>query len=298
MLVAAVVSVLVEGLAPRATRRAIQLVLVLATLVAALVLTIAMPASEKGVVAAGSLSVDGPTLFMWVTILVIGLLATLLMAEKKVDPAGDAFAPRAASLVGSTEEQELTRRGWEQTEIWPLFLFALTGMLLFPAANDLLMLFVALEVMSLPLYLLAGMARRRRLLSQEAALKYFLLGAFASAFLLYGSAMLFGYAGALDFASISDAFTTRPGAQGLQLIGIAMVSAGLLFKVAAVPVPHVDPRRLPGLAHAGHRVHGGGGEGRGLRGAPAGHVRGPRRRRRGTGSRSCGSWRCSRCSSA
>ena len=54
-------------------------------------------------------------------------------------------------------------------------------MLLFPAANDLLMLFVALEVMSLPLYLLAGMARRRRLLSQEAALKYFLLGAFASA---------------------------------------------------------------------------------------------------------------------
>ena len=177
----------------------------------------------------------GPTLFMWVTILVIGLLATLLMAEKKVDPAGDAFAPRAASLVGSTEEQELTRRGWEQTEIWPLFLFALTGMLLFPAANDLLMLFVALEVMSLPLYLMAGMARRRRLLSQEAALKYFLLGAFASAFLLYGSAMLFGYAGALDFASISDAFTTRPGAQGLQLIGIAMVSAGLLFKVAAVP---------------------------------------------------------------
>jgi NADH-quinone oxidoreductase subunit N len=235
VLVAAIVSVLVEGLAPRATRRGIQLVLVLATLVAALVLTIAMPASEKGVVAAGSLSVDGPTLFMWVTILVIGLLATLLMAEKKVDPAGDAFAPRAASLVGSTEEQELTRRGWEQTEIWPLFLFALAGMLLFPAANDLLMLFVALEVMSLPLYLLAGMARRRRLLSQEAALKYFLLGAFASAFLLYGSAMLFGYAGALDFASISDAFTDRPGAQGLQLIGIAMVAAGLLFKVAAVP---------------------------------------------------------------
>jgi NADH-quinone oxidoreductase subunit N len=79
------------------------------------------------------------------------------------------------------------------------------------------------------------MARRRRLLSQEAALKYFLLGAFASAFLLYGSAMLFGYAGALDFASISEAFTDRPGAQGLQLIGVAMVAAGLLFKVAAVP---------------------------------------------------------------
>ncbi|HSO04724.1 MAG TPA: NADH-quinone oxidoreductase subunit NuoN, partial [Candidatus Limnocylindrales bacterium] len=235
VLVAGVVSVLIEGLAPRATRRALQLVLVLSALAAALALTIAMPASELGVVAAGSLSVDGPTLFMWVTILVIALLATLLMAEKRVDPAGDAFAPRSASLVGSAEEQELTKRGWDQTEVWPLFLFAVSGMLLFPAATDLLMLFVALEVMSLPLYLLAGMARRRRLLSQEAALKYFLLGAFASAFLLYGSAMLFGYAGALDFASIAEAFTNQPGAQGLQLVGIGMVAAGLLFKVAAVP---------------------------------------------------------------
>src|SRR6187431_1167073 len=97
-------------------------------------------------------------------------------------------------------------------------------MLLFIASNDLLMLFVALEVMSLPLYLLAGMARRRRLLSQEASLKYFLLGAFASALLLYGSAMLFGYAGSLDFAVIAEAFRNRPGAVGLQLIGIVLVS--------------------------------------------------------------------------
>ncbi|HYN57322.1 MAG TPA: NADH-quinone oxidoreductase subunit NuoN [Motilibacterales bacterium] len=235
VLVAGVVSVLVEALAPRTTRRALQLVLVLASLAGALVLAIATPASQMGLVAAGSLAIDGPTLFMWVTILVIALLSTLVMAERRADPAGDAFAPRAASLVGSAEEQELTRRGWDQTEVWPLFLFSVSGMLLFPAANDLLMLFVALEVMSLPLYLLAGMARRRRLLSQEAALKYFLLGAFASALLLYGSAMLFGYAGALDFAAIADAFTTNPGAQGLQLIGIALVSAGLLFKVAAVP---------------------------------------------------------------
>ena len=65
-------------------------------------------------------------------------------------------------------------------------MFALGGMLLFPASNDLLTMFVALEVLSLPLYLLCGLARRRRLLSQEAALKYFLLGAFSSAFFLYG----------------------------------------------------------------------------------------------------------------
>ncbi len=232
---AAVLSVLIEALAPRTTRRAIQLVLVPASLLAALVLTITMPASNEGVVAGGSLAIDGPTLFLWVTILVIGLLAMLVMAERRVDPAGDAFAPRTASLVGSMEEQEFTKRGWYQTEIWPLFLFAVSGMLLFPAANDLLMLFIALEVMSLPLYLLAGMARRRRLLSQEAALKYFLLGAFASAFLLYGSAMLFGYAGSLNFAAINEAFTNRPGAEGLQIIGVGLISVGLLFKVAAVP---------------------------------------------------------------
>lgn len=232
---AAVMSVLIEALAPRTTRRAIQLVLVPASLLAALVLTITMPASNEGVVAGGSLAIDGPTLFLWVTILVIGLLAMLVMAERRVDPAGDAFAPRTASLVGSMEEQEFTKRGWYQTEIWPLFLFAVSGMLLFPAANDLLMLFIALEVMSLPLYLLAGMARRRRLLSQEAALKYFLLGAFASAFLLYGSAMIFGYAGSLNFDAINEAFTNRPGAQGLQILGIGLISVGLLFKVAAVP---------------------------------------------------------------
>ncbi len=75
-----------------------------------------------------------------------------------------------------------------QTEVFPLTMFAIGGMLLFPAADDLLTMFIALEVLSLPLYLLCGLARRRRLLSQEAALKYFLLGAFSSAFFLYGVA--------------------------------------------------------------------------------------------------------------
>ena len=70
--------------------------------------------------------------------------------------------------------------------------------MLFPAANDLLTMFVALEVLSLPLYLLCGLARRRRLLSQEAALKYFLLGAFSSGFFLYGVALVYGFAGSMQ----------------------------------------------------------------------------------------------------
>ena len=88
-------------------------------------------------------------------------------------------------------------------------MFAVGGMLLFPAANDLLTMFVALEVLSLPLYLLCGLARRRRLLSQEAALKYFLLGAFSSGFFLYGVALIYGFAGSMQFAEIDEAVAQR-----------------------------------------------------------------------------------------
>ncbi|MCU0302146.1 MAG: NADH-quinone oxidoreductase subunit NuoN [Candidatus Nanopelagicales bacterium] len=232
---AAVLGVVVEALVPQAARRAVQLAVTLGGLATALVFVVATPGSELGVVAGGTLAIDGPGLFLQMTILVVAIAAMLVVAERRVDPAGDAFAPRASSLVGSGEEQEQTRRGWSQTEVWPLSLFAVGGMLLFVTANDLLILFLALEVMSLPLYLLAGMARRRRLLSQEAAMKYFLLGSFASAFLLYGSAMLFGYAGSLDFAAIADAFRDKPGQLGLQVIGLTLLGAGLLFKAAAVP---------------------------------------------------------------
>ena len=76
-------------------------------------------------------------------------------------------------------------------------------MMLFVAANDLLTMFVALEVFSLPLYLLCALARRRRLVSQEAALKYFLLGAFASAFFIFGMALLYGFAGARPASATS-----------------------------------------------------------------------------------------------
>ena len=114
-------------------------------------------------------------------------------------------------------------------------MFALGGMMLFPAANDLLTLFVALEVLSLPLYLLSGLARRRRLLSQEAALKYFMLGAFSSGFFLYGVAMVYGFAGSMGFSEINEAVRDDLGNQPRQLIGLGMLSDGLLFKVGAAP---------------------------------------------------------------
>ena len=115
-------------------------------------------------------------------------------------------------MPGSQHERLLTATGVTQTEVFPLLMFAVGGMLLFPAANDLLTMFVALEVLSLPLYLLCGLARRRRLLSQEASLKYFLLGAFSSAFFLYGVALLYGYAGTVRLSGIADAVSTNAGA--------------------------------------------------------------------------------------
>ena len=107
--------------------------------------------------------------------------------------------------------------------------------MLFPAAGDLLTMFVALEVLSLPLYLLCGLARRRRLLSQEAAMKYFLLGAFSSGFFLYGVALVYGYAGSMDFGAINEAVATTPATRRCSCIGMGMLAVGLLFKVGAAP---------------------------------------------------------------
>ena len=237
---AAIVSVLFEAFLPRRARRPMQLILVLASVVAALIVVISL-AGSRLVTAAGSVAIDGPSLLLQGTLLVIALLGALLMAERSLDPLGDAFAPRASTLPGSEDERQFAERGYLQTEIWPFFLFSLMGMLLFVAANDLLVMFVALEVMSLPLYLLAGMARRRRLLSQEAAMKYFLLGAFSSAFFLYGSALIYGYSGSIQLVGISDALAAKPGQGALLALGLGLLLVGLLFKVAAVPFHQWTP---------------------------------------------------------
>jgi NADH-quinone oxidoreductase subunit N len=119
--------------------------------------------------------------------------------------------------------------------------FSVGGMMLFASANTLLVSFVGLEVLSLPLYLLAGLARRRRLLSQEAALKYFLLGAFSSAFFLYGLALVYGFAGSVTFADIATASQTAGKNDLLLYLGLGLLSVGLLFKVSAAPFHNWTP---------------------------------------------------------
>lgn len=231
---AAVVGVLVEAFVPRPQRVLVQQVLTALALAVALGAVVGL-AGTSTVTAASAVSIDGVTLFIQGCVLVFALLSVALYTDNRVDPAGDPFTPAPAETPGSPAERLLTVRRVRQSEAYPLTLFAVTGMMLFPASNDLLTMFVALEVLSLPLYLLSGIARRRRLLSQEAAMKYFMLGAYASAFFLFGSALVYGYAGTLSFGGIDQAISARVGADTLILAGVGLLAVGLFFKIAAVP---------------------------------------------------------------
>ncbi|MBH1935073.1 NADH-quinone oxidoreductase subunit NuoN [Streptomyces sp. AV19] len=253
---AAVLAVLVEAFLPRRSRHLAQLAVSVVGLAAAFAAVVALAARGYGTdkahaAAMGAVAVDGPALFLQGTILLVSLVAVLGFAERRLDPAAhgrpvDSFAAQAAAVPGGDAEQEAVKAGWTTSEVFPLLLFAVAGMLIFPAADDLLTLFVALEVFSLPLYILCALARRKRLLSQEAAVKYFLLGAFSSAVLLFGVALLYGYAGTVAYSGIADviggavrtvdpALAATTGNDALLLIGGAMVLMGLLFKVGAVP---------------------------------------------------------------
>ncbi|GAA3460995.1 NADH-quinone oxidoreductase subunit N [Saccharothrix longispora] len=252
---AACLSVLVEAFLPKAQRWASQVVLLLLTLAAAgvsLVLYgLAEDTPEQGVTTfSGHVSVDQPVVFLWGTLLMLGLASVLLIADRSVEPGG-AFVPEGSAggpaggpgggvqVTGRAAVAVMTReqasRFGMQTEVFPLTLFALGGMMVFVAANDLLTMFIALEVLSLPLYLMCGLARRRRLLSQEAAVKYFLLGAFASAFFLYGVALLYGYAGSVKLADIASATTATDRSDTLLYAGFGLLVVGLLFKGSVGP---------------------------------------------------------------
>ena len=230
LLAGAVSAVLVEAFVSRRYRYVVQTTLSSAAIALGF-LTVVLNRNASGRFAEGSVAVDGVTIVLQGTILVFALLGLLLIAERGFQ----SFTSQASTLPGSADEQRALTSGLQQTEVFPLTLFAVGGALLFPAANDLITLFVALEVLSLPLYLIAGLSQRRRLLSQEAGLKYFLLGAFSSAFFLFGSAFLYGYAGTTAFDGIKTQIVISPGNDLYLLIGLAMLIVGLLFKVSAAP---------------------------------------------------------------
>lgn len=118
----------------------------------------------------------------------------------------------------------------EKLEYYMLVLFSISGMMLMGMANDLILVFIALELLSIPLYILCGMARPK-LESEEAGIKYFLLGAFSSAFLVFGLALVYGATGSTALPTIAANFTGTP----IALAGLALILVGLGFKVGAVP---------------------------------------------------------------
>src|SRR3954469_13366067 len=229
---AAAVGVLVEAFAPRETRHPVQVGVALLGTLGGLVATLLL-AGTREVTAGGALAVDGAGLFLQAMLTALGALSILLFAERALDPARSAFVAMAAVPAGSPRDRELLTTTRVQTEVYPLATFALGGMMLFVTANDLVIMFVALEVLSLPLYLMCGLARRRRLLSQEASVKYFLLGAFASGFFLYGLALVYGATGSVRFSTIRAAATDDTGI--LLVLGLALLIVGLMFKASVAP---------------------------------------------------------------
>lgn len=144
------------------------------------------------------------------------------------------FIVAALGAIALGIEYNGRERIWN-AESHVLVLFATSGMMIMAAARDLMIVFLGLEIMSIAVYVLTGMNRRSPR-SAEAALKYFLLGAFATGFLLYGIALVYGSTGSTNFTTISDNIVRyRLAHQSMLLVGIGLLLVGFGFKVAAVP---------------------------------------------------------------
>jgi len=138
----------------------------------------------------------------------------------------------AISLLVSLDFNE--KEGIARFEFPVLVVFASLGGMLMISANDLMSLYLGLELLSLPLYVIAAF-NRDNARSSEAGLKYFVLGALASGLLLYGSSLIYGFAGTTNFDRLADAFSAAPGVSPGVIVGVVFVIAGLAFKVSAVP---------------------------------------------------------------
>ncbi|MEO1061475.1 MAG: NADH-quinone oxidoreductase subunit N [Actinomycetota bacterium] len=173
---------------------------------------------------AGALGVDGFSVFFMVLLPLVAIVGSLLIHD---------FA---------------TREGIQAPELHALLLSAALGGIVMAQANDLIVLFLGLETLSLALYVAAAMYLRKSE-AQEAAVKYFVLGAFSSAFFLYGIALIYGATGSTNLVEIRDFLdATVLTENGLLLIGIGLLVVGLGFKVAAVPFHMWAPDVYQGAA--------------------------------------------------
>ncbi|MEN9506415.1 MAG: NADH-quinone oxidoreductase subunit [Actinomycetota bacterium] len=149
----------------------------------------------------------------------------------------------AVILACLVTDDYLRREQQDGPELYALYLMAAIGAIVMAASNDLIVLFLGLEVLSLAMYVMAA-SHRRRLASQESGLKYFILGSFSSAVLLYGVALLYGGTGSTNFDGILAAFNGSVQVErtdSFVLAGVALVIVGLAFKVSAVPFQFWTP---------------------------------------------------------
>ena len=177
----------------------------------------------------GSISADRFAVLARLLLLVVAALGLLL---------GDHYFRRSGDEV----------RG----EFTPLVLLATSGMTLIVAAADLVVVFLALEILSLALYVLTGLTGRRA--ANEAAMKYFLLGAFSSAFFLYGLAMAYGATGTTKIGPMALALSGTGGTQALALLGFALLAVGFGFKVSAAPFHMWTPDVYQGAPRRSRRI--------------------------------------------
>ncbi|HKJ27647.1 MAG TPA: NADH-quinone oxidoreductase subunit N [Anaerolineales bacterium] len=189
-------------------RRGLVIVLAVLGLVAALVLTVMHIGTEASVFKT-MMTVDGYAVFIWVLVLASGLLTIGLSYD---------YAKRM---------------GWARGEVYVLMLFSIAGAMLMASAANLIVVFLALELLSIPLYILAAIAPNDAS-SEEAGLKYFLLGAFSGGFILYGIAMVYGATGSTNLLAVVEAAGSTQSPLYM-LVGAAMILIGLGFKVAVVP---------------------------------------------------------------
>ena len=184
------------------------------------------------------------------TLAALGLMITLVISALNLGAGSTAFNGMieadgfssylqilfaGSGIVGiALAHSYLKRMGINRGEYYPLLLYSISGMILMSQAADLIVVFLALELLSIPLYILAGFARPNPA-SEEAALKYFLLGAFAGGFVVYGVALSFGATGTTSMAGIVAAVDSASANMPLLLVGAGLILIGLGFKVALVP---------------------------------------------------------------
>jgi len=209
LIIAAMALMLLEPFTPAAHKSRMARIAVLAAAVAAFSLG-SQWSDQPRTILNGMFTVDNFSIFFqWLFLVILAISALISM---------------------KFNEREDINRG----EYYSLLLFATSGMCLMVASSDLILTFIGIEILSIATYVLAGF-KRNDIRSNESSLKYFLLGSFATAFLLYGIALIFGSTGSTNYQTIRDLASMQGGFQNTTLIGMGLLLVGFGFKIALVP---------------------------------------------------------------